>query len=86
MKGVYDFEWLDKIIDDALSQDVQPWLQVSYGNPIYPGGGEAALAGGIPTSEEALEAWDQWVEAMVNRYKEKVKEWEIWNEPDISKR
>ncbi|WP_339679134.1 GH39 family glycosyl hydrolase [Cyclobacterium marinum] len=86
VKGVYDFEWLDKIIDDALSQDVQPWLQVSYGNPIYPGGGEAALAGGIPTSEEALEAWDQWVEAMVNRYKDKVKEWEIWNEPDISKK
>lgn len=86
VKGVYDFEWLDQIIDDALSQDVQPWLQVSYGNPIYPGGGEAALAGGIPTSKEALEAWDQWVEAMVNRYKEKVKEWEIWNEPDISKK
>ncbi|WP_339925708.1 hypothetical protein [uncultured Cyclobacterium sp.] len=86
VKGVYDFEWLDKIIDDALYQDVQPWLQVSYGNPIYPGGGEAALAGGIPTSEEALKAWDQWVESMVIRYKDKVKEWEIWNEPDISKK
>ncbi|GAB3005999.1 hypothetical protein GCM10027284_24830 [Cyclobacterium sediminis] len=86
IKGVYDFEWLDQIIDDALSQGVQPWLQVSYGNPIYEGGGDAALAGGIPTSKEALEAWDQWVEAMVYRYKDKVNEWEIWNEPDISKK
>ncbi|WP_373524578.1 hypothetical protein, partial [Aquiflexum sp.] len=84
-KGIYDFEWLDKIIDDALSQGVQPWVQPSYGNPIYEGGGQAALAGGIPTSTEALKAWDNWVEALVFRYKNKVLEWEIWNEPDISK-
>jgi polysaccharide biosynthesis protein PslG len=85
-KGVYDFQWLDKIIDDAVSRGVQPWLQTSYGNPIYEGGGDAALAGGIPTSEEALAAWDAWVEALVTRYKDKVPEWEIWNEPDISKK
>lgn len=86
VKGVYDFEWLDKIIDDALVQRVQPWLQTSYGNPIYEGGGEATLAGGIPTSEVALQAWDNWVQALVARYKNKVHEWEIWNEPDISKK
>jgi polysaccharide biosynthesis protein PslG len=85
-KGVYDFAWLDAIVDDAIAQGVQPWLQPSYGNPIYPGGGEAILAGGIPTSVEALEAWDRWVEALVARYKDRVWEWEIWNEPDISKR
>jgi polysaccharide biosynthesis protein PslG len=85
-KGVYDFEWLDKIIDDALSRGVKPWVQPSYGNPIYEGGGDAALAGGIPTSDEALAAWDNWVEALINRYKDKVIEWEIWNEPDISKK
>lgn len=85
-KGVYDFAWLDAIVDDAIAQGVQPWLQPSYGNPIYPGGGEAILAGGIPTSMEALEAWDRWVEALVLRYKDRIWEWEIWNEPDISKR
>lgn len=46
-KGVYNFEWLDKIIDDAISRRVKPWVQPSYGNPIYEGGGDAALAGGI---------------------------------------
>ncbi len=86
VKGVYDFEWLDGIVDDAISRGVQPWIQTSYGNPIYEGGGEAALAGGIPTSAEALVAWDKWVKALVSRYKDKVNEWEIWNEPDISKR
>ncbi len=84
-KGKYDFAWLDAIIDDALSQGVQPWVEFSYGNPIYEGGGEAKLAGGLPESEEALQAWDNWVRAMTERYKDRIKEWEIWNEPDINK-
>lgn len=85
IKGKYDFTWLDGIVDDALSQGVSPWLQTSYGNTIYEGGGQPILAGGIPTSEEALKAWDNWVFALVSRYKDKVKEWEVWNEADISK-
>ncbi len=54
-------------------------------NPIYEGGGEARLAGALPSSPEALAAWDNWVRATVNRYKSQVKDWEIWNEPDIAK-
>ncbi|MEJ7767057.1 MAG: hypothetical protein WKF89_04555 [Chitinophagaceae bacterium] len=84
VKGQYDFTWLDAIVDDAIKQGVQPWLQPSYGNPIYEGGGEAALAGGIPTSAEALAAWDKWVTALTQHYKNRVHEWEIWNEPDLS--
>jgi len=84
VKGVYDFAWLDHIINDATSRGLQIWLQTSYGNPIYPGGGTTNLGGGMPTSPEAKEAWNQWVEAMVTRYLGKVHEWEIWNEPDLS--
>ncbi len=86
VKGQYDFAWLDSIVNDAIAQGVKPWLQTSYGNPIYQGGGEAALAGGIPVSAEALAAWDKWVEAFVNHFKDRVNEWEIWNEPDLSKK
>jgi hypothetical protein len=43
VKGQYDFEWLDNIVDDALSQGVSPWIQPSYGNPIYEGGGQPVL-------------------------------------------
>lgn len=82
VKGVYDFAWLDSVIPDAASRGVAPWVEFSYGNPIYEGGGEAKLMGHIPTSPEALAAWDNWVKAMVNRYKAYVPEWEIWNEPD----
>ena len=83
--GVYDFRWLDAIVDDAVSQGVKPWLQLSYGNPIYPGGGEPALGGGIPTSEEALAAWDRWVTLMVARYRDRTDVWEVWNESDLER-
>ncbi|HCR90602.1 MAG TPA: hypothetical protein DIW50_09130, partial [Prolixibacteraceae bacterium] len=80
-KGIYDWTWLDHIIDYALANGLKPWLQTSYGNPVYNSGG-MDLGGSIPITEEALKGWDSWVEAMVTRYKNKVTEWEMWNEPD----
>ncbi len=82
-KGKYDFSWLDNIIDDARSRGLTIWLETDYGNPIYRGGGGRDLAAGFPTSEEALLAWDKWVEALAIRYKDKVQAWAMWNEPDI---
>ncbi len=84
VKAVYDFAWLDAVIPDAAARGVAPWVELSYGNPIYEGGGEAKLAGHIPTSKEGLEAWDNWVRAIVSRYKNQVPQWEIWNEPDLN--
>lgn len=81
-KGVYDFAWLDTIVSGAHEQGIQPWLELAYGNPIYEGGGEARLGGALPTSPEALQAWDSWVKTIVNRYQDKVSDWEVWNEPD----
>lgn len=83
VKGQYDWAWLDTIIDDAHKRGLQPWLETSYGNPIYKGGGGINLSAGVPTSPEALAAWDKWVEALVKRYKDKVTEWEVWNEPNF---
>ena len=82
VKGVYDWKWLDDIINDAVADDLQPWLQPSYGNPVYEGGGGRGLLNSLMTSPGAYAAWDKWVEALVLRYKDRVKEWEIWNEPD----
>ena len=84
IKGQYNFAWLDSVVKDAHAQSVFPWIELSYGNPIYAGGGEARLAGALPTSTEALTAWDAWVATMINRYKNEVTEWEIWNEPDLA--
>ncbi|MBN1422094.1 MAG: beta-galactosidase [Planctomycetes bacterium] len=81
--GIYDFAWLDSIIDDARSRGLEILLETSYGNPAYPGGGGRTLGGGMPTSEDALEAWDRWVERMATRYKGKVRDWSMWNEPHL---
>ena len=75
-KGVYDFSWLDKIIDDARSRGLTVWLQTSYGNTVYKGGGTPFLKGGMPSSPEGKAAWNRWVEEMAKRYAGKV-EWEM---------
>ena len=34
-RGVYDFEWLDKIVDNLRSRGMEPWVCLCYGNPLY---------------------------------------------------
>jgi len=80
-EGKYDWAWLDEIIPDMVTQGVEPWVCLCYGNPVYPGGGGTGLGGGLPESPEALEAWDRFVSAFVARYERQVRQWEIWNEP-----
>ncbi|MBQ4200267.1 MAG: beta-galactosidase [Kiritimatiellae bacterium] len=82
-KGKYDFAWLDRIIDYVRAQGINVLLETGYGNPVYKGGGGHDLAGGFPTSDEALAAWDAWVDAMTKRFKGRVRDWAMWNEPDI---
>lgn len=36
-----------------------------------------------PTTEEQINAFVGYVRFMVNRYKSRVKHWELWNEPDL---
>lgn len=84
VKGAdFQWDWLDEIVDGCREQGVQPWLQTSYGNPAYAGGGGIGLGEGLPISDEALAGWDRWVAAMVARYQGKVDTWEIWNEPTL---
>ena len=81
-KGVYDFAWLDRQVDWCKAHAIDVYLDISYGNPIYPGAGGIGLADGIPRSAEGLAAWDRWVEALAVHYKGRVTDWAIWNEPD----
>lgn len=83
VKGLYDWAWLDHIVNDATGRGLKPWLQTSYGNILYKDGGGANLGAGMPTSKEALAGYYKWVAAMVTRYKDKVTDWEVWNEPNF---
>ena len=81
--GRYDFAWLDQAVFDAKRMGISTWLELSYGNPAYKGGGGRQLGAGFPTSEEGLAAWDRWVEKIVTHYKGTVRDFCVWNEPDL---
>ncbi len=81
VKGVYDFAWLDRIVDYLNAQGMDVLIETSYGNPIYPGGGGASLSDGLPHGEAGLAAWDAWINALAAHYKGRVKDWSTWNEP-----
>lgn len=86
-KGVYTFEWLDSVIDNLCQRGIEPWLQVGYGNPIYmPDAPNPTAVGCVPLyyGEETLEAWKRFVRLVTERYKKKVKKFEIWNECDLN--
>ena len=83
VEGQYDWAWLDEIVHDMVEQGVKPWVCICYGNTIYPDGGGTGLGDGIPHSDKALRAWDRYVGALVDRYKEHIDQWEVWNEPGL---
>ena len=81
-KGVYDFTWLDAPVREMAALGVKPWICLSYGNPVY--GGDYRLGmkvRDVTGSPEAFGAWLKYCAACVERYKDIVDEWEIWNEP-----
>lgn len=34
-KGIYDFAWLDDIVDNLLKRGLKPWMCLCYGNELY---------------------------------------------------
>ena len=82
-KGVYDFAWLDSIVDGLIEQGVRPWMCLCYGNPIY--GSEIDLGAKMISGKETMKAWEDYVYATVKHYGGKVALWEVWNEPDLVK-
>ena len=85
-KGEYDFGWLDHIVDDAISLGLEVCLETSYGNRLYEKNAAGGPGGLLPAGEDTLAAWDRWVEAMARRYSAKgVKEWMMYNEPNLRK-
>lgn len=81
-KGVYDFAWLDKPVREMTAMGIRPWICLSYGNPIY--GSDFRLGmkvREVTKNPEAFAAWLRYCAAVVERYRDAVDEWEIWNEP-----
>lgn len=86
-KGVYDFAWLDEIVDNLIKRGTQPWMVLCYGNPVYSEWAAKYFgAVGCPpiSTQEEKEAWINYVSAVVSHYKGKIQYYEIWNEPDCN--
>lgn len=84
-KGIYDFTWLDSVVDNLLRRGLMPWLCLCYGNGIYDGDAAKAFgAVGYPPvrNEEQKQAWHRYVTETVRRYKGRIAWFEVWNEPD----
>ena len=81
-KGVYDFAWLDRQVRGLDAMGVRPWICLSYGNPVYKSGlNLGAGVAGVMGNPEGRAAWLRYCGEVVRRYKDVVREWEIWNEP-----
>lgn len=84
-KGVYDFNWIDSIIDNLLKRGIEPWVCLCYGNQLYDDLAKKVFgAVGCPPifTDEQKSAWENYVKAFVSRYKGKIRYYEVWNEPD----
>lgn len=85
-KGVYDFRWLDSIVDNLILCGLTPWFNVGFGNPIYmPNLPNKTGVGCVPIyyGKEATEAWINFLKALTKHYQDKIEHYEIWNEPDV---
>ncbi len=85
-KGVYNFAWLDGVVDGLLERGVKPWFCVGFGNPIYmPDAPNRTAVGCVPLlyGEEVYTAWKSYVKALAEHFCGRVSEFEIWNEPNI---
>jgi hypothetical protein len=85
--GVYDFAWLDEVVDKLLAAGVNTLFSVTYGNQLYmKSAGHVSAVGCVPLyyGDEVREAWLRYTEALTAHFKDRVKFWEIWNEPNIA--
>ena len=92
VNGQYDFTGTDKGFNAALEQGIVPFVTLDGTNTLYvksktnqdPKIVEVYGSHPLPptSSQEAMEKWLKFVEQMVERYKDKIKYWEIWNEPN----
>ena len=86
-EGVYDFAWLDEIVDNLVSRGLEPWICLCYGNPVYTELAKPVFgAVGCPPISTEMErnAWVKYVEATAEHFKGRVSLYEVWNEPDLA--
>lgn len=91
-KGNYDWSETDAAFDAILKTGIIPFVTIGHGNPVYSEMTTyddpklAEIYGYRPAPPikdlEAMKAWLKFVETAIERYKDRISYWEIWNEPN----
>ena len=91
-KGQYDWSKTDIAFTKIANKGISPFITLGSGNELYtklttyddPKLAEIYGYRPAPPTQnpEALEAWLTFVTASVERYKDRIKYWEVWNEPN----
>jgi len=91
-KGVYSWAETDKAFEVAIKNGITPFITIGGGNQLYSkmttydDPKQAEIYGFRPEppikDPAAMAAFLKFVEATVERYKDKIDYWEIWNEPN----
>ncbi len=91
-KGRYDWNSdshrFDDVIAELTAHKIAPVIQIYGGNRLYmsfaPDSNHRPLADAASLLDDApvRDAWHRFLTAMVERYRDRVHVWEIWNEPN----
>ena len=67
VEGVYEFGWLDDIVDNLVRRGLEPWICLCYGNGLYDEAAREVFgAVGCPPirTEQQRRAWHNYVAAL----------------------
>lgn len=70
--GQFDFSFYDTLVDTATRHGISLYALLAYWSPHYPS-----------YTLDGIEAYCRWARALVERYKGRIRHWEIYNEPNI---
>jgi hypothetical protein len=75
--GVYYWDQVDQIINGLHRSGIEMGLCLTGGHILY----TKSMA---PNTPETMAHWNNFVDVFVNRYKDKISHWELWNEPNTN--
>jgi hypothetical protein len=90
-KGRFDWSGHDATLDALLRYGITPFVTLTRGNALYTGVGRyddprlAAIYGdspAAPLTAAGRSAWLRFVSGAVERYRDRIRYWEVWNEPN----
>lgn len=71
-RGSYDFEFFDRLVETARSHGISVYALCCYWTSWT-----------RPYTEEGIEDYCRYLSALVRRYGDRIRHWEIWNEPNV---